>query len=377
MESLKLGFFCWESLQGVRLGGLANAATHLAEALAKEHEVHYFTRGDYRDREIAGVAYHYCQPAGVDIVDCMRDMSRLMVDDFMKAGGGFDVLHFHDWHPVEALRALQDRNTVLSFHSTAFGRNGNMAAPDRFYREVSAIEQEGASIARQVTAVSGVLRDEVVDLYGVPAEKCRVVPNGVVPSEYQRTVDRAQVRQEYGVPPGAPMLFYIGRLAVQKGPDLLLDAMPQVLGNHPEARLLMVGSGSMLASLRAHGRGLPVRFLGEVPDAEYVRLLNAADLVVIPSRNEPFGLVLLEAWAASRAVVATDVGGLSENIDHLVNGVKVAVSPGAIADGIDRVIGDPGLRRALGDAGRQKLETRFRWDAVAETFTGIYRNIGS
>ncbi len=218
MESLKLGFFCWESLRGVRLGGLANAATHLAEALAKEHEVHYFTRGDYRDRGIAGVAYHYCQPAGVDIVDCMRDMSRLMVDDFMKAGGGFDVLHFHDWHPVEALRALQDRSTVLSFHSTAFGRNGNMAAPDRFYREVSAIEQDGACIARQVTAVSGVLRDEVVDLYGVPVEKCRVVPNGVVPSEYQRTVDRAQVRQDCGVPPVHPCSSISAGSRSRRGP---------------------------------------------------------------------------------------------------------------------------------------------------------------
>jgi glycogen synthase len=377
MESLRLGFFCWESLHGVRLGGLANAATHLAEALAKEHEVHYFTRGDLSDREIAGVSYHYCQPTGEDIVDCMRDMSRQMVDSVRKAGGTFDVLHFHDWHPVEALRALQDRNTVLSFHSTAFGRNGNMAAPDRFYREVSAIEQDGACIAKQVTAVSGVLRNEVVDLYGVSAEKCRVVPNGVIPSEYQWTVNEAEVRREYGVPTGAPMLFYIGRLAVQKGPDLLLDAMPQVLGEHPDARLLMVGSGSMLAGLRAHARGMPVRFLGEVPDTEYVRLLNAADLVVIPSRNEPFGLVLLEAWAASRAVVATDVGGLSENIDHLVNGVKVPVNPAAIAGGINRVIGDPGLRRALGEEARRTLETRFRWDAIAETFTGIYRDLGS
>jgi glycosyltransferase involved in cell wall biosynthesis len=375
MESLRVGFFCWESLHGVRLGGLANAATHLAEALAKEHEVHYFTRGDPPDREAAGVSYHHCRPTGEGIVDCMRDMSRLMVDGFEKVGGGFDVLHFHDWHPVEALRSLQDHATVLSFHSTAFGRNGNMAAPDRSYRDVSAIERDGARLARRVTAVSGVLRDEVVDLYGVPAEKCTVVPNGVIPSEYERTVDPGEVRREYSVPPGAPMLFYIGRLAVQKGPDLLLDAMPQVLDEHPDARLLMVGSGSMFASLRAQTRGMPVRLLGEVPDTEYVRLLNAADLVVIPSRNEPFGLVLLEAWAASRAVVATDVGGLCENIDHLVDGVKVAVDPGAIAGGINRVIGDPGLRRALGDAGRRKLETRFHWDAIAEAYTGIYRDL--
>ena len=377
MESLKLALFCWESLRGVRRGGLANATTHLAEALAKDHEVHFFSRGNFPDREIAGVSYHYCRPEGENVVDCCRSMSRQMVDGFRKIGGGFDVLHFHDWHPIEALLALRDENTVLSFHSTAFGRNGNMAGPDQFYRDISALERDGARTARQVTAVSGVLKQEMIGLYGIPTEKCTVVPNGIVLQEYQRTVDAAQVKQEYGVPPDAPLIFFIGRLAVQKGPDLLLGGMPQVLGEHPDTRVLMVGSGSMLADLQRMATGMPVRFLGEIPDAEYVRLLNATDLVVIPSRNEPFGLVLLEAWAASQAVVATDVGGLLENIDHLVDGVKVAVDPGAIADGINRVIGDTELRRALGAAGRQKLETRFQWDAIAEMFTSVYRDAGS
>jgi glycogen synthase len=376
MESLKLGFFCWESLHGVRRGGLANAATHLAEALAKDHEVHFFTRGDLPDREIAGVSYHYCRPAGEDVVDCCGAMGRLMADGFGRAGGGFDCLHFHDWHTVEALRALQDQNTIFSFHSTMFGRNGNAAGTDRIYRDISALERDGAHLAGRVTAVSEALKDEVIGLYGIPEGKCTVVPNGVVPQEYGRTVDGARVRQDYGVPADAPLLLFIGRLMHQKGPDLLLDGLPHVLGRHPDACVLMAGAGPMLAGLRARARGLPVRFLGEIPDAEYVRLLNAADLVVIPSRNEPFGLVLLEAWSASRAVVATNVGGLSENIDHLVDGVKVEAAPAAIARGINRVLGDPDLRRALGEAGRQKLETRFHWDAIAETFAGIYRGAG-
>ena len=76
-----------------------------------------------------------------------------------------------------------------------------MAGPDRFYHDISTLERDGVHIARQVTAVSGVLKDEVVRLYGVPEEKCTVLPNGVIPSDYQRTVDEAEVRQEYGVPP--------------------------------------------------------------------------------------------------------------------------------------------------------------------------------
>ncbi|MEN6341060.1 MAG: glycosyltransferase family 4 protein [Methanospirillum sp.] len=377
MESLKLGFFCWESLHAVRLGGLANAATHLAEALAKDHEVHYFTRGDSPDREIAGVMYHYCQPSGENIVDYCRSMSREMVDGFEKVGGDFDYLHFHDWHTVEALRALEDQNTIFSFHSTEFGRHGSTVGTEQIYRDISAIERTGAHLAQQVTAVSGVLRDEVVSLYEIPEEKCEIVPNGVIPREYQRTVNAERIKREYGIPPDAPMIFFIGRLMHQKGPDLLLDGVPGVLGEYPDAHVLIAGEGLMLAALQAKVRGMPVRFLGLIPDAEYVRLLNAADLVVIPSRNEPFGLVLLEAWSASRAVVATNVGGLSENIDHLIDGVKVAVNPAAIAQGINRVIGDPARLRALGAEGRQKIESRFRWDAIAGTFTGLYQAIGS
>ncbi len=377
MESLKLGFFCWESLHAVRLGGLANAATHLAEALAKDHEVHFFTRGELPDREVAGVSYHYCQPEGENIVDYCRSMSRRMLDGFGKVGGDFDYLHFHDWHTVEALRALRDRNTIFSFHSTEFGRHGSTVGTEQIYRDISAIERTGAHLAQQVTAVSGVLKDEVVSLYEIPEEKCEVVPNGVIPREYQRTVNAGRVKQEYGVPPDAPMIFFIGRLMHQKGPDLLLDGMPEVLSEYPDAHVLIAGEGLMLAALQARVKGMPVRFLGLIPDAEYVRLLNAADLVVIPSRNEPFGLVLLEAWSASRAVVATNVGGLSENIDHLIDGVKVAVNPAAIAQGINRVVGDPSRLRALGAEGRRKIENRFRWDAIAGTFTGIYRAIGS
>jgi glycosyltransferase involved in cell wall biosynthesis len=377
MESLKLGFFCWESLHAIRAGGLAPAATHLAEALAKGNEVHFFTRGDSPDREIAGVAYHYCQPEADNIVDYCREMSRAMVGAYEKVGGDFDYLHFHDWHTVEALRSLQDQNTIFSFHSTEFGRHGNTVGTEQIYRDISGIERDGAHLARQVTAVSGVLRDEVINLYQIPEEKCEVVPNGVIPREYQRTVNAGGVKQDYGIPPESPMIFFIGRLMHQKGPDLLLDGMPNVLSEYPDAHVLIAGEGMMLAGLQARVRGMPVRFLGLIPDAEYVRLLNAADLVVIPSRNEPFGLVLLEAWSASRAVVATNVGGLSENIDHLVDGVKVAVSPAAIAQGINRVVGDPQRLRALGAEGRRKIETRFRWDAIAARVSSIYRATGA
>jgi glycosyltransferase involved in cell wall biosynthesis len=364
-------------MHAVRLGGLANAATHLAEALASDHEVHYFTRGDSADREIKGVTYHHCQPQGSDIVDYCRSMSRQMVQACLKSGIRFDYLHFHDWHTVEALEALREENTVFSFHSTEFGRHGNTFGEEAIFREISSIERRGAHLADQLTTVSGTLRDEVVQLYDIPETKCEVVPNGVIPREYQRKVDPERVRKRYRIPMNVPLIFYIGRLMHQKGPDLLLDGVPFVLDEYPDAHLVIAGDGLMMPGLRARARGMPVHFLGQINDEEYVHLLNSADLVVIPSRNEPFGLVLLEAWAASRCVVATDVGGLSENIDHCVDGVKVDVTPASIAEGINTVIGDRSRLDTFGAGGLQKLQTRFRWESIAEHMTGVYRGIGS
>ena len=324
MESLKIAVFCWESLYAERVGGLAPAATHLAETLAQYHEVHYFTRGWIQDQTINGVFYHYCQPQGNNIVEYCNSMSEGMVENFRRfdTGRKFDYLHFNDWHAVQALHILQDRNTILTYHSTEYGRSGNHFGDWWEFKEISGKEWYGGLIAKRVTAVSATLKNEVMHLYNVPDGKCDVVPNGVVPREYRTDIDPGEVKQEYGIQPSDPLIFFIGRLAYQKGPDLLIEAMKTVCRNQPDAKLIVAGEGNMRQSLGEQAKDLPVQFAGYIPDSEYVRLLNACDLVVIPSRNEPFGLVLLEAWSAEKGVVASNVGGLSENIDSFVDGVK-------------------------------------------------------
>lgn len=122
-------------------------------------------------------------------------------------------------------------------------------------------------------------------------------------------------------------------------------------------------------------KDLPANFVGYVPDSEYVRLLNACDLVVIPSRNEPFGLVLLEAWSAEKGVVASNVGGLSENIDAFVDGVTVEPSPDSLAWGINTVIDDPSQAVALGKRGRKKIDRKFLWGPIGEKMTETYSRV--
>jgi glycosyltransferase involved in cell wall biosynthesis len=380
LESLKIAIFCWESLYAERVGGLAPAATHLAEALAQLHEVHYFTRGrnpSRKDQTINGVFYHYCQPWGNNIVEYCNSMSLGMVENFRRfdTNHKFDYLHFNDWHAVQALHILQDRNTILTYHSTEYGRSGNHFGDWWEFKEISGKEWYGGLIAKRVTAVSAALKNEVMQIYNVPDWKCDVVPNGVVPWQYRVRIDPGEVKRAYGVPPDAPLIFFIGRLAYQKGPDLLIEAMKTVSRNHPDAKLLVAGEGDMRQSLMDQAKDLPAHFAGYIPDPEYIRLLNTCDLVVIPSRNEPFGLVLLEAWSAEKAVVASNVGGLSENIDAFVDGVKVEPEPDALAGGINRVIDDPQKATALGKQGRKKVDRMFLWGPIGRKITETYSRV--
>ena len=377
METRKLAFFCWESMYAERVGGLASAATNLAETLAKQHEVHYFTRGSMADQVINNVRYHYCQPQGCNTVSYCDDMSNRMVDQFTMEDmkGKFDILHFHDWHPVQALHRLQDRDTILTFHSTEFGRNGNQHGDWWEYREVSGKEWYGSYIAKRLTTVSATTKHEIMQLYNVPDWKCDVVPNGVVPRKYCSSIDPGEVKRSYGIHPYAPLVLFIGRLAYQKGPDIFIEALRTVHAHRWDIKAVIAGDGGMRQHLVERACGLPVSFTGYIPDTEYLRLLNAADIVVIPSRNEPFGLVLLEAWSAAKAVVASDVGGLGENIDPFFDGIKVMPDADSLAWGINHLLDDPDKAGTFGSRGRSKVGRSFLWEPIGHRMVRTYSQV--
>lgn len=377
METLKIAFFCWESLYAERVGGLASAATNLAENIAKNHEVHFFTRGWIPDQTINNVHYHYCQPQGNSIVQYCDDMCYAMRDQFHRFDqeGAFDFLHFHDWHVIQALHLLQDRNTILTYHSTEYGRNGNQFGDWQEYRDISGKEWYGGLIAKRVTTVSATLKNEIMQLYNVPDWKCDVVANGVVPRQYHADIDPGEVKRSYGIHPYAPLILFIGRLAYQKGPDLLIEAIRNVCQDRWNAKVIVAGDGGMRQYLQERAYGLPVNFIGYIPDSEYVRLLNACNFVVIPSRNEPFGLVLLEAWSAEKAVVASNVGGLSENIDPFINGIKVEPVTQSLTWGINNLVDEPDTAEVLGRRGRAKVDRMFLWEPIAKNYTDTYSRV--
>jgi glycogen synthase len=375
MGSLKIAFFCWESIYSERIGGLSPAATYLAEVLARTNEVHFFTRGG-EDRTIKGVHYHYVQPFAKNIVDYSRHMSDLMVARFRELDAPpFDVLHFHDWHVIDAMRQLAGRNTVMTFHSTEYGRAGNRIGDWWEAKEIAGKEWYGAYIAKRLTAVSHTRKSEVLWLYNVPFEKVDVVPNGIFPEVYEAIIDPGEVKRSYGIHPFAPLVLFVGRMEYQKGPDMLVDTVPKVLQQRWDAQFIVAGHGTMKHELQARCAGLPVQFPGYITDSEYVRLLNACEAIVIPSRNEPFGLVPLEAWSARKCPVVSDVGGLAENVSNFKDGIKVYLDPASIAWGINYVLSNPSRSAVFGRNGRRKVEKQFLWKLVAGKIMDVYRKV--
>jgi glycosyltransferase involved in cell wall biosynthesis len=365
--------------------------TELAAGLQRRgHEVHVFVRlGENQNTYdiIDGVHYHRC-PLDLhpDFVTEMNNMGNSFVY-FMRQtesyqGGHFDIVHGHDWLCAKGIvQAKNDcgRPVILTLHSTEFGRCGNNHFNGQSER-VRAVEAEGAFCANRVVTVSGALADEVKAQYRVPDWKLRCVHNGVNCARFDGFIDPAVCRRTYGIGPLDPMVLFVGRMSVQKGPDLLLEAVPGILATRSDAKVVFVGDGYMKAQLvhRAHQLGVAhaVRFLGNMgPVSDLVNLYRSTDVVCVPSRNEPFGIVVLEAWAAGKPVVATRNGGPGEFITHTQDGLLVYDNPGSICWGIREIFHNFQHARWMGERGRVKAAFSFSWDIVAAQTEGIYREL--
>ncbi|MEM2878729.1 MAG: glycosyltransferase family 4 protein [Candidatus Hadarchaeales archaeon] len=385
---MKIAHLAWESLHSIRVGGLATVVSKLAEETAKRgNEVHVFTRWSegYPEYEyINGVNYHRCKfNPGSNILELARNMSKAMVSAVQETEryrGRFDIIHGHDWHVVDALNDLKQmgRKIVITFHSTEYGRNGGIFGDWWEFGEISGKEWYGGYIADRITTVSNAMKNELSWLYKVPTEKIDVIPNAVEPREYQMHVDPGRVKEKYGIHPLAPTVGFLGRMTYQKGPDLLMEAIPRVIANRWDVKFIFAGEGGMRPHLerRAHELGVAhaTRFLGFIPFWAHLELLNTCDIICIPSRNEPFGIVLLEAWATGRPVVATEVGGLGENIENFVDGVKVYVNPDSVAWGINYLINSANEMKRISAGALEKVK-KFNWRATMDALNSTYHKV--
>ncbi|MBD3263948.1 MAG: glycosyltransferase [Candidatus Omnitrophica bacterium] len=386
---MRIALFAWESIHSISVGGVAFHVTELACALERKgHKVHVFTRLGRPDQKwyerIHGVHYHFC-PFSPDLnfVEEINNMCRSFVDAFFQTEehiGKFDIIHAHDWltsNVIVWIKEERKHKAVLTIHSTEYGRCGNNFFEGNSAR-IRENERIGVHCADRVITVSRALKNEVMWMYGVKEDKVSVVYNGVNYRNFDGWIDPVAVRRMYGIGAMDPVVLFVGRIVYQKGPDLLIDAIPHILKYYDNAKFVFVGDGEMKSDIEDQARRVGVshstRFLGYLSGWRLIDLYKASDAVCIPSRNEPFGIVILEAWSAGKPVIASLNGGPGEIIWHEINGLKVYPNPDSVAWGIGTAFEDFDYASWMGRMGRVAVESAFSWNATADHVLSLYYN---
>jgi glycogen synthase len=374
-------------------GGLARHVRKLSEAMVeREVEVHVLTRGGEESpaQELSGgvVVHRIREPKRpTDLGEFVTWVER-MNSDMLAAGVelgdryDFDLVHGHDWLVANACDHLAKRfeaPLVTTIHATEYGRHqGWVDKHPQTY--IHGVERWITNRSQRVIACSHYMREQIVDIFGVAEKRISVIPNGIDPDDLQAQspAELERLRSEFAAPE-EKLVLLIGRLVYEKGFQLALEAMPRLIDAVPGTRFLVAGSGTHEAELHRQAEELGLMehgtFLGWIGDDVLHSLYRIADLTVVPSIYEPFGLVALEAMASGCPCIVADTGGLREVVVHEEGGLRFrADDPEALAEVAIRVLSDDELgRRLVADA--YEHVRRFDWGDVAEQTAAVYAEL--
>ena len=411
---MRIGFFVDEYPPQL-VGGLGTYAEYITQQYVDiGHDVSVFALNNngLKTREIMrGVEVHRPQIADATnvwpffVVDDLKKWGtniRLFNDIFIynilsatklinslieKEGYNFDVICCHDW--LSSIAGLVIKNetkipVVFHAHSTEWGRSGGQGS-----EVVSHLENAIAQNSDKIVTVSYSMQEDLIK-HGWQASKISVVWNGVDPDRYNpvnvQKQDALAIRQKYGISDDINMLLFVGRLTWVKGVRNLLQAMPLVLKEYPNTKLVILGKGEEQTDVvetaeRLNMRDNIIYRFDFVSESERILHYSAADVCVFPSTYEPFGIVSLEAMAMEKPVVvgAHGVVGFKEQV---VNGgtdqTGVHINgqdPSDIAWGIKETLRNPQKAKNWGENGRRRVLEYFTWQKVAEQTIKIYESL--
>ena len=303
------------------------------------------------------------------------------IDEFRKREGiSYDVVHSHYWLSAwvgqRFSKALAIPH-VVTFHTLGLikmqSRAGEFEPEER-----PRVERDAMHSAERIIAFSVHERDSMARLYGADPSKVRLVPCGVDLGKF-RPLDQKEVRKRLGLN-GEKVLLYVGRVEPLKGLDLLVETAAQMEAGEADIRMMVVGGGGPGEPETDRVRRLAeerevdgiIDFVGRVDHDELPLYYNAADVCVVPSYYESFGLVALESMACGTPVVATRVGGLPTIVHHGHTGhLKSWRCPEAFANSVEMIISSSGLQESMGAAARRRAEM-MGWSNVASMISEEY-----
>lgn len=377
---MKILMLSWEYPPRV-VGGIARVVHDLSHRLYQDgHDVTVVT---YRDGNVPyfeddkGVKVHRVDNFMIssnNFIDWVMQLNFNMiakVGELISQGEKFDVIHAHDWLTAYAGKTLKTAygiSLVSTIHATEAGRNSGIQGETQKY--INDTEWMLTYESSEVIVNSNYMKNELQRLFGLPYEKINVVPNGVNTNLFSEVERDYDFRRQYAMD-NEKIILFMGRLVYEKGIQNLISAMPKILANYHDAKLIIAGKGGMIDELRAQvnslGLGNKVYFTGYLNSKNVQKMYKCADISVFPSTYEPFGIVALEAMLSGTPVVVSDIGGLNEIVDHGINGMKsYAGNPNSLADSILTLLFDPKLCSDVVKNAQAKVKTDYNWQKIAQ-----------
>ncbi|MGD8190065.1 1,4-alpha-glucan branching protein domain-containing protein [Brevibacillus ginsengisoli] len=385
---LRIFMLSWE-FPPHSVGGLSKAVYDLSRYLALQHvEVHLLTsyvEGAEEHEVVEGVYVYRLRthqpPWQTEFLDWVFQLNLAMIDkmeQLLEQGLEVDLIHAHDWLVAFAAEEAKERFSLpilTTIHAMEHGRNQGIHTP--LQANIHRIEHRLVDHSDRVIACSQYMASELSRHFDVPFDKITVVPNGIeVPQGLKQPEELSNIRLQIALPEER-IVFFVGRMVREKGVQLLLEAAPRILSEHPEAKFVLAGKGPMLEELQliAQELGLcdKVLFLGFIEDELRNAIFQLADVAVFPSLYEPFGLVALEASSFRTPLLVADTGGLSEIVTHGLNGLKVY--PGDVASLETQLIwllDHPEQGKGMALEAYQSMQATYNWTQIAKETIDLY-----
>jgi glycosyltransferase involved in cell wall biosynthesis len=369
------------------VGGISKVVYDLSHRLIKDgHQVTVVT---YRD----GDTSYYEDDEGINVyrvdnymihpnnfIDWIMQLNFNMVakaSELMNKFGKFDVIHAHDWlvsYAAKSLKEAYDVPMVATIHATENGRNSGIH--DETQRYINDSEWQLTYEASEVIVNSNYMKNEIQRIFGLPYDKINVIPNGVKLDKFEGIERDYDLRRQYAMD-NEKIILYVGRLVYEKGVQNLIGAMPKILENYHDSKLVICGRGGMMDELKqeAHNLGIDekVYFVGYCDAAKVQKMYINADIAVFPSTYEPFGIVALEGMLSGTPTVVSDVGGLNEIVEHGVTGMKsYAGNSNSIADSVLALLYDQELCNKVSKNAIEVVKEKYNWNVIAQATFKTY-----
>lgn len=385
---MKILMLSWEYPPRI-VGGISRVVHDLAHAMAnKDHEVHVVTCRENIEPEFEndkGVFVHRTYTYNINttnFVDWVMQLNFSLLEKATKLMNEekFDVIHAHDWVVAYAAKTLKHAFSVplvSTIHATEHGRNHGLH--NDMQRYISSVEWLLTYESWRVICNSEYMRNETMNVFQLPEDKLRVINNGVQLDMFKGIERDYDFRRNFAYD-NEKIIFFVGRLVQEKGVQVLLDAVPQIMDRYNDVKFIIAGKGPQYDYLRykADSMGISnkVYLTGYLSEENLMKLYKCADIAVFPSLYEPFGIVALESMVANVPAVVTDTCGLGEIVEHGVDGMKAYTGNAqSLADCILALLFNPDLAENVKANALKKVYSMYNWEKISDETLDTYNEV--